>query len=59
MKTYIERMSIAVENDVLRDRCKNNIRIAREALGILTGNRYFKKGEIERLRSCLNKIINN
>ena len=55
----IERISLAVENDVLRDRCKNNIRWAKEALSGLTGNRYFSKSEIEHLRRCLNKIIHN
>jgi len=55
----IERVSLAVENDVLRDRCKNNIRYAKEALSSLTGNRYFSKAEIEHIKSCLNKIIHN
>lgn len=55
----IERMALSVENDILRDRCKNNIRWAREALDGLKKNKYFSKAEIEHLRRCMNKIINN
>ena len=55
----IERMALSVENDILRDRCKNNIRCAKEALEGLTGNRYFSKAEIEHLRRLMKKIINN
>ncbi len=57
MKSYIERVSLAVENDVLRDRCKSNARAAREALALLSCNRYFSKNEVELLRDCMNKII--
>lgn len=59
MRTYIERMSIAVENDILRDRCKNNIRYAREALEVIKTNGYFSKAQVESLRKLMNKIINN
>ena len=55
----IERMALSVENDILRDRCKNNIRWAKEALAGLNGNRYFSKAEVENLRKLLNKIIHN
>lgn len=59
MRTYIERMSIAVENDILRDRCKNNIRYARQALEVIKINGYFSKEQVANLRALMNKIINN
>ncbi len=59
MRTYMERMAIAVENDILRDRCKNNIRYAREALEVIKANGYFSKAQVESLRGLMNKIINN
>ena len=55
----IERISLAVENDVLRDRCKNNNRLAKQALAILDGNRYYSKEEIQSLRQLLNMVIHN
>lgn len=57
MKPYIERTSLAVENDVLRERCRNNTRAAREAQALLSCNRYFSKKEVEQLRDCMNRII--
>ena len=59
MRTYMERMAIAVENDILRDRCKNNIRYASEALEVIKTNGYFSKEQVANLRALLNKIINN
>lgn len=59
MRPYIERMSLAVENDILRDRCKNNIRFARQALETIKSNGYFTKAQVESLRRLMNKIINN
>lgn len=59
MRPYIERMSLAVENDILRDRCKNNIRFAKQALETIKSNGYFTKAQVESLRRLMNKIINN
>ena len=59
MRTYVERMSIAVENDILRDRCKNNIRFAKQALESIKTNGYFSKEQVANLRALMNKIINN
>ena len=59
MRPYIERMSLAIENDILRDRCKNNIRFARQALETIKSNGYFTKAQVESLRRLMNKIINN
>lgn len=55
----IGRMALAVENDILRDRCKNNIRYAREALEVIKTNGELCKEQVESLRELLNKIINN
>lgn len=55
----IGRMALAVENDILRDRCKNNIRYARQALEVIKTNGYFSKAQVESLRKLMNKIINN
>lgn len=55
----IGRMALAVENDILRDRCKNNIRYARQALEVIKTNGYFSKEQVANLRALLNKIINN
>lgn len=59
MRTYMERMAIAVENDILRDRCKNNIRYASEALEVIKTNGELGKEQVESLRELMNKIINN
>ena len=55
----IERMAIAVENDILRDRCKNNIRYARQALESIKTNGYFSRKQVADLRELMNRIINN